>query len=309
MALRRREGLLPADLTAYRILNSEGDGLPGLTVDRFGDFLLAQLYTMAMAQPAQELYPELVALTGARGLYEQQRLRPMAGERRQPAERRVGDKAPLEQTVIEHGCRFLVDVTAPTGVGLFPDLREVRRFVADRAAGRRVLNLFSYTGAFSVHALRGGAGQVIAVDMAARAHAWARRNLRENGLDPEACQTLDLDVIVAIERLRAAAERFGLIILDPPGFSRSRRGTFSSARDYGDLVRECLPLLAPDGLLVAVCNVARLPETDFARGLGRGAEEAGRPLRVIHRFGLPPDYPVPPAFTEGFYLKAYVLQG
>jgi len=308
-AVALRRAVLGPELEAYRLVNGEGDGLPGLTVDRYGDFLVAHLYTLASKVLAEAVYPVLMEETGARGLYEQQRLRPAGGGRRSPAALKHGKAAPVDLVVSELGCRFVVDVTAPLGVGLFPDLREARAWVGQHAAGRRVLNTFSYTGAFSVHAALGGASRVVAVDLSSKIHARARRNLKESGLDPEtSCEHLASDVVAATTRLQSKGDRFDLLVVDPPSFARGPQGSFSSARDYQDLVRTLMPLLEPGGFLLAVSNMARLPEEEFARAIGRGGLAAGRDLRLVRRFPLPPDFPVPPAFTEGQYLKAYLLQ-
>jgi 23S rRNA (cytosine1962-C5)-methyltransferase len=305
VALRRR--LLDDDTTAYRVVNGEGDGLPGLTVDRYGDYLVAQLFSLAAADLAEAVYPVLREQLGARGVYEQRRLRPTAGEKRPGAELMLGKAAPIEVEVTEHGRRFWVDPSAPLGVGLFPDLREARHWLGQRCAGLRVLNAFSYTGAFTVHAACGGA-RVTAVDRSAKAHAWSRKNLKLNDLDPETdCRHLTADVTVALSRLAAEGARFDVAILDPPSFSRSNKGSFSTARDYAELLQKTLPLVEPGGLVLAVSNTARLSDDEFARGLGRGGGKAGRELRTVRKFSLPPDFPVPPAFVEGSYLKAYLL--
>ncbi|MFH2008370.1 MAG: class I SAM-dependent rRNA methyltransferase [bacterium] len=306
-AVDLRQALIPDSTTAYRVINGEGDGLPGVTVDRYGDYLVAQLFSLAAEPLAEAVYPVLMERYGARGLYEQLRLRPTAGERRPAASLKLGKVAPVEVCVTEHGRQFLVDVSAPMGVGLFPDLREARHWVGRHAKGRRVLNTFSYTGAFTVHTAAGGADSVTAVDQSAKVHAWSRKNLRQNGLDPEtACEHLTGDVTGALTKLARDNARFDLAIVDPPSFSRSRKGSFSSARDYAELVSQTLTLLAPAALLLAVSNTARLSEDEFARALGRGANQAGRELRLVRRFPLPPDFPVPPAFSEGSYLKAYL---
>ncbi len=305
IALRRR--LLDADTTAYRLINGEGDYLPGLTVDRYGDYLVAQLFSLAASEMAEAVYPVLREALGIRGVYEQQRLRPTAGEKRPGAELLLGKAAPIDVEVTEHGRRLIVDPSAPLGTGLFPDLREARHWLGERCKGLRVLNLFSYTGAFSVHAACGGA-QVTAVDRSAKAHAWSRKNLKLNGLDPEAdCRHITADTTVALTKLEQEDARFDVAILDPPSFSRSRKGSFSSARDYAELLKQTLPLMARGSQVLAVSNTARLGDEEFARALGKGAGWAGRDVQTVRKFSLPPDFPVPPAFAEGNYLKAYLL--
>jgi 23S rRNA (cytosine1962-C5)-methyltransferase len=308
LAIDLREKLVEEEVEAYRIINSEGDLLPGLTVDRYGDFLVAQLFTEAARPMAEAVYPVILERLQARGIYEQRRLRPTTGEKRAPASLVLGKASPVDLIVSEYGIRFAVDVTAPLGVGLFPDLREARWWVGQQAEGKRILNQFSYTGAFTVHALAGGAAQVVAVDLSAKLHAWARKNIKLNDLDPEArCRHLSADVTAALARLEASGERFDLAILDPPSFSRGPAGTFSTARDFGDLVTATLRLMAPGGQILAVSNTAKLSDDEFCRAVGRGGLRAGRELRVVRRFSLPPDFPSPPAFTEGLYLKAYLL--
>lgn len=308
-ALALRQPYLRTDIEAYRVINAEGDLLPGLTVDRYGEYLVAQVFTEAARPLAEVVYPLLTDRLGARGLFEQMRLRPTAGEKRAPAKLILGKAPPVDYAVQEYGCRFLVDVSAPLGVGLFPDLREARLWVGEQTEGKKVLNTFSYTGAFTVHALRGGAAEVVAVDLSAKLHAWARKNIRLNGLDPELrSRHLSADVTAAITRLETDGEQFDLAILDPPSFSRGPSGTFSTARDYGDLITATLRLVRPGGQILAVANTAKLTDDELSRSVGRGGLRAGRELRLLRRFSQPPDFPAPPAFAEGLYLKAFLLQ-
>jgi 23S rRNA (cytosine1962-C5)-methyltransferase len=305
LALRRR--FIGDETTAYRVINSEGDGLPGLTVDRYGDYLVAQLYSLAATDLAEAVYPVLQKQLGSRGVYEQKRLRPTAGEKRPSADVMLGKAAPIEVEVTEQGRRFWVDPSAPLGVGLFPDLREARHWLGEHSDGLRVLNTFSYTGAFTVHAACGG-GRVTAVDRSAKAHAWSRKNLKLNGLDPEQdCRHITADTSVALSKLAVEGARFDVAVLDPPSFSRSPKGSFSTGRDYSDLLKLTLPLVEKGGLVLAVSNTAKLSDEEFARALGKGAGWSGREVRTIRKFSLPPDFPVPPAFKEGSYLKAYLL--
>lgn len=306
-AMALRSQLLDKGTDAYRVINGEGDGLPGLTVDRYGKYLVAQLFSLAAKDLAEAVYPVLHEQLNTWAVYEQQRLRPSAGEKRSGAELKLGKAAPIEVEVTEHERRFWVDPSAPLGVGLFPDLREARHWLGQRCSGLRVLNAFSYTGAFSVHAACGGA-KVTAVDRSAKAHAWSRKNLKLNGLDPDAdCRHMTMDASVALSKLGGEGAKFDVAILDPPSFSRSPKGSFSSARDYAELLRMTLPLVEKGGLVLAVSNTARLSDEEFARGLGKGGGWAGREVRTIRKFCLPPDFPVPPAFAEGNYLKAYLL--
>jgi 23S rRNA (cytosine1962-C5)-methyltransferase len=192
----RWQVLGPNQPTAVRLFAGESEGLPGVVVDKYGDFVVVQWLSAGALPWRDELLEAIVSSVAPRGIYEQKRVRPLGGEGPpEPAVRVSGQEAPLEVTVEEEGCRFAVDVTAPLGVGFFPDMRLGRDAVARRAADRRVLNLFSYTGAFSVRAAKAGASEVVAVDTAAKAHARARRNYELSGLAPEKIELITADAL------------------------------------------------------------------------------------------------------------------
>src|SRR6185312_12656623 len=216
-------------------------------------------------------YGAIEAELAPRGIYEQRRLRPLGGSAPpEPAGRVRGEEAPVELVVGDGACRFGIDVTAPLGVGLFPDMRLGWAAVAPRAAGRRLLNLFSYTGAFSVHAAKAGASEVVAVDLAAKAHARARRNYELSGLDPARLEMITNDAVKTLDRFADRKRSFDVVVCDPPTIS-----TKVSA-----------------------------PEVD--RALAEGGAAAGADLRIVERVGLPPDFPVAPGFPEGNYLKVAI---
>jgi 23S rRNA (cytosine1962-C5)-methyltransferase len=307
--LHRERNLGPAVSGACRLVHGEGDGLPGLAVDRLGDYVLIYKYSRA----AEAWLDTLVALLGERvgpaGIYMQDRLRPVTAEDRRPAAFHLaGAAAPPEYEVEEDGLRFVVDVTAPVSPGLFLDLREGRRMLETIAKGRRVLNLFSFTGAFGVRAVRAGATAVFNVDAAARSHARCRQNLTASGLDPQACTPLDGDVFKHLERLRTRGERFGLVVVDPPPFSRVGNKVFSALRNWEDLMAAIAAVVEPGGLVLAVSNASKLAEQELLQALGLGAGHGGRDATMIAQCGLPPDFPVPPAFEEGNYLRVKLLR-
>lgn len=309
-ALAHRERNLDASTrTACRLVHGEGDGLPGLAVDRLGDFVLIYKYSRAAESWLDTLVSLLVERVGPTGVYMQDRLRPVTAEdRRPPAFHLAGATAPPEYEIEEDGLRFLVDVTAPVSPGLFLDLREGRRMLETIAKGRRVLNLFSFTGAFGVRAARAGASAVFNVDAAARSHARCRQNLTASGLDPQACTPLDGDVFKHLERLRTRGERFGLVVVDPPPFSRVGNKVFSALRNWEDLMAAITAVVEPGGLVLAVSNASKLPEQELLQALGLGAGLGGRDATMIGQCGLPPDFPVPPAFEEGNYLRVKLLR-
>ena len=209
--------------------------------------------------------------------------------------------------VEDGGCRFGVDVTAPLGVGLFPDMRLGWAAVAARAAGRRVLNLFSYTGAFSVHAAKAGAAEVVSVDTAAKAHARARRNFELSGLTDARHETMTGDATKTLERFASRGRSFDIVVCDPPTFSHGPAGQFSVARDLaqarGRRARPCSRRAA------CWCSPATRPSCRPPISTARwreGGADARAELRIIERVGLPPDFPVAPGFPEGNYLKVAI---
>jgi len=289
---------------ALRLFSGESEGLPGVTVDRYGEFVVVQWLSAGALAWRDELYEAIDGVVRPRGIYEQRRLRPLGGQAPpEPAVRARGEEAPLEVVVEEGSCRFGLDVTAPLGVGLFPDMRLGWAAVAARAADRRVLNLFSYTGAFSLHAARASAREVVAVDVAAKAHARARRNYELSGLDPAKLETITGDALKALDRFADRRRSFDIVICDPPTFSHGPAGQFSVARDLARLGTACLSVLEPGGLLVFATNSTKVSSPELDRALAEAAVPAHADLRIVARVGLPPDFPVAPGFPEGNYLK------
>ena len=293
--------------SATRLFAGESEGLPGVTVDRYGDFVVAQWLSAGALPWRDELYGAIESCWKPRGIYEQRRVRPLGGGGPpEPAVRARGEEAPLELVIEDGGCRFGVDVTAPLGVGLFPDMRLGWAAVARRAAGRRVLNLFSYTGAFSVHAAKAGAAEVVSVDTAAKAHARARRNFELSGLTAARHEMMTNDTTKALERFASRGRSFDIVVCDPPTFSHGPAGQFSVARDLAKLAAASTAVLVPGGTLVLASNSTKLSAADLDRALGEGGADARAELRIIERVGLPPDFPVAPGFPEGNYLKVAI---
>ena len=302
----------PAPLSAMRLFSGDSEGLPGVNVDRYADFVVVHWLSAGALPWRDELYDAIEESIHPAGLYEQRRLRPLGGTAPpEPAVRARGKEAPLEVIVEEAGCRFGVDVTAPLGVGFFPDLRAGRDAVAARAAERRVLNLFSYTGAFSVRAAAAGAREVVAVDTVAKVHARARRNCELSGIDPGRIEAISAEAGKTLDRFASTGRRFDLVVCDPPTFSHAQgsgSGTpFSVTRDLGQLAGACLRVLEPGGLLAFSTNASKLTPADVERALAEGTAAARCSALVVGRIGLPPDYPVAPGFPEGNYLKFYLL--
>jgi 23S rRNA (cytosine1962-C5)-methyltransferase len=308
--MRLRQQLLDLSPTScYRLINGDSEGIPAISVDAYGPYLVACCYSAAAQRYLDDLIKVLEELGGFAGLYLQRRFQAATPDRPRPgAELCWGEAAPPEVTVNEGGVQFVVDVSSPASPGLYPDMRLGRQAVGRLAGGRRVLNCFSYTGAFSAVAAVHGAHSVVSVDASSRAHGRARRNFAENGLDhgDPAFTFITGDTFAALARMAERNQRFDLVVLDPPTFSSSKGRTFTALRDYGELVAAALGVLDPGGILCASSNAAKLSPSDFDRALGRGAALSGQPLIVTQRLGQPPDYPVLPGFSEGAYLKLLI---
>jgi 23S rRNA (cytosine1962-C5)-methyltransferase len=311
-AVSLRKRILDWDrLDCVRLINGESDGLPGIVVERYGEYLVSQLYSSAVSNLRDDLYDALGDELAPKAIYEQRRYRSLGGEapRQAGADLVRGSAAPVELEVKENDLTFVVDVTAPLSTGLFADLREGRRSVRQWASGRRVLNLFSYTGAISVYAQAGGAAEVVAIDVAAKAHARARRNFSASGFDPEKPEHIVGDVFKVLARFVERGRTFDMVVVDPPAFaSAAARGgkPWSAMRDYSELITAALDVLAPGGLLIAASSTHKMTPDEFERAIADGALGAGTRLQVIDRRPLPPDFPTVPGFPEGNYLKFIV---
>jgi 23S rRNA (cytosine1962-C5)-methyltransferase len=298
-------------LGCLRLVNAEADGLPGIVVERYGDYLVVQLFTVAVANLREDLYNALEAELKPIAIYEQRRYRSLGGEapRQAGADLVRGTVAPVEFEVNEDDMKIVVDVTAPLSTGLFADLREGRRAVRQWAKNRRVLNLFSYTGAISLYAHAGEAAEVVAVDVAAKAHARARKNFAASGFDPEKPELIVGDVFKVLARFVERSRTFDMVVLDPPAFaSAAARGgkPWSAVRDYAELIAASLEVLVPGGLLIAASSTHKMSAADFELALADGAQMARTQLQIIDRRPLPPDFPTLPGFPEGNYLKVAV---
>jgi len=296
------------DTNAYRLVNAEGDGLPGLTVDRYGDYLMVQLYCLGWRPHLKLVTQALQELLAPQGIYE--KIRPQqtreleaAGDSKRYGRLLCGRAAPEQMEVRENGLTFLVSLERGLNTGLFLDQRKNRRDLMARAEGKRVLNLFAYTGAFSVAAAASGASLVTGVDASSGYTAWARSNFIANRLDPERHEFVVGDCLSVMGELAQARKRYDIVLMDPPSFSTTAKSRFTTRGGTSGLVAAALPLLAPGGLLITSSNHQKVDVADYLKELRRGALTAGSDLRVISLAGQPEDFPYPVTFPEGRYLK------
>lgn len=305
-ALAYREELFPGSNT-YRLASSEGDFVPGLTVDRYEDVLSVQVTTLGIEQRTQLVVDELVNLLDPRAivLRNDVPLRKLEGL---PLETRVayGEYEPPITADVD-GLKYHVDPLAGQKTGFFLDQRVNRRLLAGRVNGARVLDLFAYTGAWGLEALRAGAESCLFVDGSETATALAHENAELNSLAERASFHVE-DVFAALPRMNEARERYDAVVLDPPALVKSRARLAEGLKGYRELNRRAMALVPENGwLFTNSCSFHVSPE-DFLRVLGEASRDARRPFRFVQWGAQSPDHPVLLAAPETSYLKCAVLR-
>jgi len=320
-----RAALRKTGCSAYRWLFGEGDGLPGLTADLYGDFVAIQTYMDGADQLVDWLVDALNEVNPPlRGVAIRRR---PADEQEDQQTRRRGDETdqsrpaslspdllvalsgnlpPKGLVVREHGIQFYADLQSGQKTGLFLDQRENRRFVEGLSAGRTVLNCFAYTGAFSLYALRGEARAVISADIGKGLAEAAAANVALNGFDAQRHTFVTADCFELLGRYAEEERRFDLVILDPPSFAKSKQSRYAAIRAYTRLNALAMRCLAPGGLLATASCTSQVGPEAFKEMIAAAAASAGRRFQIIHEAGQPLDHPVPAAFPEGRYLKFVV---
>lgn len=288
---------------AYRLLNGAGDFTPGLIADVYGAWAVVSALSGALVPAARLLAQELLGLGMARGVVVKHRARSRAAAG--PAVVDVVGEAPPARLVVGEGpWRYEVHLTTGVNVGLFTDMRVERARIAGLAQGRRVLNLFAYTGALSVAAVGGGAEAVTSVDLSAGVLAWARDNLALNGLPAERHHTVADDAARYLDAAGARGDLFDLVLIDPPSVSTARDAGFVIGRDYAPLMTAACRVLAPGGQMWLATNTRGFSLVGAAH---LATSAARRAARVVATGGLPPDYPTELADADARYLQTCLL--
>jgi len=308
VSLRQSLGLAAPD-GAARLVNSEGDDLSGLIVDRYGAWLSVQVTALAMSLRLDTICDALETLVAPRGILLRGAERGLAKlEGLHLPDRLVRGTAPTGPIfVVEHGLKFGVDLAEGQKTGFYLDQRDNRQAAARFARGRRVLDMFCYSGGFSTAcAVGGGARSVLAVDSSAKATALARANADLNGAANVAVETAD--AFEKLAALQAAGERFGMVILDPPKFARSRASLDDALRAYHRINRLAADLLEPGGILVTNSCSGAVSREDFLVMLAGVAQRSGRTIQLLECRGAAPDHPVSAGCLEGEYLKCVIAR-
>ena len=314
----RKTVLAPEDLTACRLIFGEADQLPGLTLDRFGDILVAQTLSLGLERVKGVLFPALRRVleedgAAVRGIYERNdvAIRQLEGLEEGkgffPLEGLPEPESTLTQ-ITENGIRYQVDFENGQKTGFFLDQKFNRRAVALLARGKRVLDCFTHTGSFALNAAAGGAAQVCAVDVSESAVELARQNARLNGLEGR-MEFLAANVFDLLPRLEEAhSQPYDFIILDPPAFTKSRKTVESAARGYKEINLRAMKLL-PRGGYLATCSCSHFMTKElFVKMLRAAAHDAGVTLKQIEERQQAPDHPILWNVPETDYLKFYLFQ-
>jgi 23S rRNA (cytosine1962-C5)-methyltransferase len=303
-ALALRSAILPPDTTGFRVLNAEGDGLPGWTVDRFGDVLVSQITVAGLEALRGEAYAALAEAFPGLSILQVNDLpaRRAEGLSHQGVEAILGSP-PAEEAFLECGFQLTAELAGGQKTGFYCDQRENRRRTESLAEGRTVIDLFAHTGAFGVYALRGGASRVVLVESSARLIERGRQHVEMNGFESGRAEWVKANVF---EDLRQRTERYGLVICDPPPLVRKRPDLDAAARAYKDLNRLALQRVEPGGLFLTFSCSGAVDTKLFRQILFAAAVEAGVRVALLEPLAAAPDHPVDIRPPQGEYLKGWL---
>jgi 23S rRNA (cytosine1962-C5)-methyltransferase len=305
-ALALRAAVVPPETTGYRLLNAEGDGVPGWTVDRFGDVLVSQITAAGLEALRDEAYAALAAAVPGAAIVQSndvpaRRAEGLAGE----GDEVIAGAPPAAARFAESGLLFMAELAGGQKTGFYCDQRENRRRAERFAAGRTVLDLFAHTGAFALYALRGGAGKVVCVESSSRLIERGRDHVTLNGFPAERIEWVKANVF---EDLRRREERYGLVICDPPPLVRKRPDLDAAARAYKDLNRLALGRVEPGGFLLTFSCSGAVDAKLFRQIFFAAAVEAGVRVDLLEPLAAAPDHPVAITHPQGEYLKGWLAR-
>jgi len=304
-ALKRRAGI-PSN--AYRLVHAESDGLPGFIADKYDETLVLQFLSAGAEYWRETLTDALLDATGLRLAYERSdvEVRRLEGL---PLRAGALRGAPPDRVLIEeYGARFLVDIARGHKTGFYLDQRANRFRVGALVEGREVLNSFSYTGGFTIHALRGGAKSVVSIDSSADALSMEVENLRRNGMNAAASERIEGDVFQVLRKFRDARRAFDVIILDPPKFAPTAAQAAKAARGYKDINLLAFKLLRSGGILATFSCSGGISDSLFQKIVADAALDAGVNAVILERLAQDKDHPVSLNFPEGAYLKGLICR-
>ena len=308
LAYSLREKFIYASKTnAYRIINAESDGLPGLIVDRYSDFLVCQFLSAGVEANKKIIVEILNDIFKPAGIFERSDVEVRTKEGLQPNQGLLRGIVPEELIeVLENGFKFLVDIKSGHKTGFYLDQRDNRSLVSEFSKGKNVLNCFSYTGGFSVYALAAGAKKVTQIDSSSSVLEIANKNIELNGLSPSSIENINDDVFNVLRKFRDERKTFDLIILDPPKFAESTSQIQQASRGYKDINLLAIKLLNPGGVLFTFSCSGHISQELFQKIVAGAALDSGREVKIIRHLTQSSDHPVSLNFPEGLYLKGLI---
>ncbi|WP_162927875.1 class I SAM-dependent rRNA methyltransferase [Streptococcus gwangjuense] len=304
-AKEKRSAYYQDDLTtAFRLFNQEGDGFGGLTVELYGDYAAFSWYNSyvyqirkVISEAFRQVFPEVL------GAYEKIRFKGLDYE----SAHVYGQEAPDFFTVLENGVLYQVFMNDGLMTGIFLDQHEVRGSLVDGLAmGKSLLNMFSYTAAFSVAAAMGGASQTTSVDLAKRSRELSQAHFQANGISTDDHRFIVMDVFEYFKYAKRKGLTYDVIVLDPPSFARNKKQTFSVAKDYHKLISQSLEILNPGGIIIASTNAANVSRQKFTEQIDKGF--AGRSYQILNKYGLPADFAYNKKDESSNYLKVISMK-
>ena len=300
----RQDLLASAETNTCRLIFSEADFLPGLIVDRYADYLSVQILTSGIEKMKDVIVDELVSLLKVKGVFDRSDASARAHDGMDASFGILyGEEPPQFVEVIENGLRYHINIAEGQKSGFFCDQRENRRIVAGYAKGKRVLDCFSYSGGFTLNALKNGAAEVVSVDSSALAVETLRQNMVLNSFGEDRHIAVQSDVNKYLRALKEEGQKFDMIVLDPPKYAPSRSSLDKASRAYKDLNRMAMGLLNSGGLLATFSCSGAVDISHFKQILAWAALDAGKEVQYIYQFCQPEDHPVRSSFPEGEYLK------
>ncbi|EEK71321.1 23S rRNA (cytosine1962-C5)-methyltransferase [Bacillus sp. RC55] len=308
-ALHKRKDFYKSnDTTAFRALNGEGDGLGGLIIDYYDGYYVVSWYSEGIYTFRDEIIAALQKVANFKGIYEKKRF-DTKGKYIEGDDFVAGERGEFPLIVKENGVNFAVYLNDGAMVGVFLDQRNVRKQIRDKyAKGRTVLNMFSYTGAFSVFAALGGASKTTSVDLANRSLSKTIEQFSVNEIDYEAQDIIVEDVFLYFKYAAKKKMKFDMVVLDPPSFARSKKYTFSAAKDYKNLLKETIAITENNGIIVASTNCSAFDMKKFNGFIDTAFKEMNGKYKILEEHSLPEDFRTIDQFKEGDYLKVVFIE-
>lgn len=297
-----------SDTTAFRVVNGEGDGLGGVIIDYYDGYYVVSWYSEGIYTFRDEIIAALQKVANFKGIYEKKRF-DTKGKYIEGDDFVAGERGEFPLIVKENGVNFAVYLNDGAMVGVFLDQRNVRKQIRDKyAKGRTVLNMFSYTGAFSVFAALGGASKTTSVDLANRSLSKTIEQFSVNEIDYEAQDIIVEDVFLYFKYAAKKKMKFDMVVLDPPSFARSKKYTFSAAKDYKNLLKETIAITENNGIIVASTNCSAFDMKKFKGFIDTAFKEMNGKYKILEEHSLPEDFRTIDQFKEGDYLKVVFIE-